>query len=334
MEDVKISVIIPVYNTAGLVEKCLASVMAQTHPDLEIIVVDDGSTDDSGEVVERIAATDPRIQVIHRRNGGASAARNSGLALAGGAYVGFVDSDDYIEPSMYAELLSLARRKDLAIVQTARIEEDTTGARLPDVCPPPPTETIISTADFFRDLLLHRGDASFCTKLIKKELLTAEHFPEKALNEEIDLFIRLMPQISHIGILPARHYHVVYHPTSTTRTKSADSFSRVFADMVANADTIEALVKKQYPRLTAEAKRFALYQRLEYLLHIPITMMKRTDTSTAPSSYRAIVSYLRRNLPHTLTNPHLSGKDRLYLLLLTTAPKTVRRIHAAVSGGK
>ena len=103
----KISVIIPVYDTEEFLSRCLDSVLCQTHRDLEVILIDDGSTDASGALCDEYAEKDTRIQVIHQENSGSSAARNTGLEAACGDYIGFVDSDDWLEPDMYAYLLDL-----------------------------------------------------------------------------------------------------------------------------------------------------------------------------------------------------------------------------------
>lgn len=101
-----ISVIIPVYNVAGYLNQCLETVCAQTYHNLEIILVDDGSTDNSGFLCDEWAEKDPRIKVIHKSNGGVSSARNEGLKAATGQLIGFVDSDDWLEPEMYEELFN------------------------------------------------------------------------------------------------------------------------------------------------------------------------------------------------------------------------------------
>ena len=104
----KISVIVPVYNCEPYVQHCISSITVQTHHDLEIICVNDGSTDRSGEIIDALAREDPRIRVIHQKNSGASAARNTGIDLATGDLITFVDSDDELEPDMYETLLTLA----------------------------------------------------------------------------------------------------------------------------------------------------------------------------------------------------------------------------------
>lgn len=101
-----ISVIIPVYGVEQYLDQCVRSVLAQTYTNLEIILVDDGSPDRCGEMCEAYKAADPRVKVVHRENGGLPVARNSGMEIAHGEYVGFVDSDDFIEPDMYEKLMN------------------------------------------------------------------------------------------------------------------------------------------------------------------------------------------------------------------------------------
>ncbi len=103
----KISVVVPVYNTAKYLPECIESLLNQTHQNLEIILVDDGSTDDSGKIADDYAKKDRRIKVIHKKNGGQSSARNRGLKEATGEYLSFIDSDDAIAKNFYEEHLKL-----------------------------------------------------------------------------------------------------------------------------------------------------------------------------------------------------------------------------------
>jgi glycosyltransferase involved in cell wall biosynthesis len=325
VKNPKISIIIPVYNTARFLEKCIASISSQTYQNLEIIIVNDGSTDGSGELADRLKDSDARIQVVHKENGGASTARNRGIQAASGEYLGFVDSDDYLAPEMYESLVALIERENLLMTQASRHEIDQYGQQMIDLCQPPENETIVTNTEFFRELLLHRGDASFCTKLTKASLFLEERFPEGVLNEDFYLLVRLLPKVGRIGILPGKYYHVVHNSASTTRKKSKDAFSRVFLDIVANADMIETLVAARYPALTAEAKRFALFQRLDYLLHVPVGQMQFGN-----SFFKDTIRYLRKNIANILKNPYLNAKSKFYLMLFTVAPRTVRRIHAAI----
>lgn len=319
----KISVIVPVYNSIDCLERCVKSICAQTYTDLEILLIDDGSTDGTDKLCERLAAQDSRIRTHHKENGGASTARNVGIRLASGEYFGFVDSDDYIDSDMYARMMEAMTEHHVPIVQISRDEVDEEGNLLPDICVPPDNVRFCETEEFLKDLLLHKGDCSFCTKLVKRELFENHKFPEGVLNEDFSLLVEMLQEIDGITILPGQCYHVVCRQESTTRRKTKDSFSRVFLDIVNNADKIQALVDRNYPGLHVYAIRFNLYQRLDYLLHVPISQMRRDNRF-----YCSVTKYLRRHVRDTVTNPYLTGKNRVYLLLLTVAPRTVRRVHA------
>ena len=109
-EKALISIIIPVYKVEKYLEKCIQSVINQTYENLQIILVDDGSPDNCGKICVEYAKKDHRIEVIHKSNGGLSDARNKGLEIAKGEYIGFVDSDDYIESDMYEVLYNLLKQ--------------------------------------------------------------------------------------------------------------------------------------------------------------------------------------------------------------------------------
>lgn len=110
-----ISVIIPVYNTRQYLQSCLDSLLAQTYPDLELLFIDDGSTDGSAELLDAFVALDSRIRVIHQKNGGVCAARNRGIEEAEGEYLSFIDSDDTLVPDMYEILMNLIQEYDVGI---------------------------------------------------------------------------------------------------------------------------------------------------------------------------------------------------------------------------
>ncbi len=120
-----ISFIIPVYNVEKYLAQCIESIRVQSHDNIEIILVDDGSTDKSGEICDNFSKTDNRVRVIHKENGGASAARNAGLGIAKGNYIAFIDSDDYVSPSMAEKLLDAISKtdSDLAMCNFAYTDE-------------------------------------------------------------------------------------------------------------------------------------------------------------------------------------------------------------------
>lgn len=318
-----ISIIIPVYNTRDYLKKCVDSCIHQTYSHLEILLVNDGSTDGSGELCEALAKEDERIRVFHQKNGGSSLARNLGMKEARGEYLGFVDSDDFIEPAMYERLVETVITHQIPIAQVSRDEIDAAGNRLPDVCKPPKEACLCESEAFLKELLLHRGDCSFCTKLIHRSLLENRSFPVGKLNEDFFLLLQLLPMVKGIYVLPQQDYHVFYRIGSNTRKKDKNDFSRVFTDIVENADVAMELVRKHYPHLRKVGIRFGLYQRLDYMLHIPLSQMRRDNPF-----YGEVKKYLRCHLWDTLTNPYLTAKNKSYLFLLTLAPKTVRWLHS------
>lgn len=123
----KISIIIPIYNVENYLEKCIQSVLNQTYKDFELLLIDDGSTDNSVKICDDYAQKDNRIRVIHKTNGGVSTARNEGIRNARGEYLGFIDSDDYIEPNMYETLINNIEEYgcDISICGFKVFDEDT-----------------------------------------------------------------------------------------------------------------------------------------------------------------------------------------------------------------
>ena len=317
-----ISVIVPVYNVKKYLPRCVESIRRQTWSRLEILLVDDGSTDGSGALCEQMALTDARIKVIHKKNGGSSSARNVGLDAAHGEYIGFIDSDDYIEPAMYEHLLTYLMEQELNMVQISRDEIDESGIRQPDVCIPPTQAIQCDREQFLRELLLHRGDSSFCTKLTKACLFDDSRFPEGVLNEDFHLLLQMLGKVERIGILPEQAYHVFLRLGSNTRKKDREDFSRAFMDMIDNADLAEQIVAQHYPGLQEEVVRFALYQRLDYMLHIPVSRMRKED-----AFYQGVKRYLRSHFWIMLRSRQLTAQNKKYLFVLTLAPLPVRRVH-------
>lgn len=324
-----ISVIVPVYNTKKYLERCINSLLKQTYTDMEIILVDDGSTDGSGEVCDRFAAGDRRVRVLHKENGGSSSARNLGIDNAKGDYIGFVDSDDYVDADMYERLYAAVCEYHVNAAQIGRDEIDPDGNILPDICIPPEKEECIAPEKFMEELLMHRGDCSFCTKLIRREMFFREsgnsldyRFPLGVLNEDFHLLIQMLDRIGPMVSLPGHAYHVFYRLGSNSRKESRENFSRVFADSVDNAGLAAEIVKRKYPGLEAAVFRFGIFQRLEYMLHIPVAQMNREN-----GMYRDIVRYLRRNWLKSMRNPLLTRKNKIYHTLFALAPRGIRKLH-------
>ncbi len=327
MEKPLISVIVPVYNIMEYLPRCVRSIGNQTYRRLEIILVDDGSTDGTGALCDELALGDGRIRVFHKENGGSSSARNLGLDRAEGEYIGFVDSDDYIDAFMYERLYEAMAKYEVKVAQIGRVEIDEQGNRLPDICVPPKREELIGHRDFLKELLMHRGDCSFCTKLFHRSVLAGKHFPVGALNEDFHFLVQLLPETGGILSLPEQGYHVFYRMGSNSRKTDREQFSGVYADSVRNADMVMSLIDDDDKELKRIARRFGVFQRLEYMLHIPISRMTKDN-----GFYLQVVRDLRRAWPGALANPYLTLKNKIYMTLFVFAPRGVRRLHRRLKG--
>lgn len=317
-----LTIIVPVYNILEYLPRCVRSITSQTYQNLEILLVDDGSTDGTGQLCDELAKEDERIRVLHKENGGSSSARNLAIEQAKGEYLGFVDSDDYIEPDMYERLYEGIVKYKVSVAQIGRDEIDAQGNLLPNICEPPAEPVCYNSEEFLKELLMHKGDCSFCTKLIHRDLLQTERFPVGLLNEDFNLLVKILPAIGRLVSLPGQTYHVFYRIGSNSRKADKENFSRVFGDCVDNADMAAAIVEKDYPELGETALRFGVFQRLEYLLHIPVSQMNKEN-----KQYRTIVKWLRRNWWRSMTNSLLTGKNKCYHTLFAIAPKGIRVLH-------
>lgn len=180
-----ISVIVPVYNIEKYIKKCICSIINQTYKDLEIIIVDDGSNDRSGQICDEFAGQDERIIVIHKENGGLSSARNVGLDIARGEYIGFVDGDDYISERMYETLLCHieSNNADMVICGYREIKEENRGPE--DSKLVEETETVISGEDRYKLITdFDTENIVAWSKLYKKNIFDGLRFNIGKLHED------------------------------------------------------------------------------------------------------------------------------------------------------
>ncbi len=308
MKQGKISVIVPVYNVENYLRRCVESLLQQTYKDLEIILVNDGSTDSSPEICTEYAKKDGRVTVINKPNGGLSSARNAGLDAATGDYIGFVDSDDYVAPEPYARLLAaLPDETSISNVMMVRFFEDGETRRS---SVPRTTDEEISPKEYLRDLLLHKGDTSACTKLFPKRLIGDLRFSEGVLNEDLLFMTALLEKMTAIHFVGFVGYYYF------VRNKSiSNGYGKAVIDMVQNSLVVKERTLRLYPELKKEAERLALYQHMAYLLLIPVEKTKNNPV------YKKAKKYLRKNCFKGLLNPYLSGKNKLTILVQTVLPK-------------
>lgn len=226
-----VSVIIPVYNAQKFLDRCVRSVLEQTLPEVEVILVDDGSTDESGRMCDAYAAWNSRVQVLHLENGGPARARNQGIRIAKGTYIGFVDSDDYVDQSMFEKLYEAAQRTDSDIAMCNYAVETTEST-----CPatmnyrPLYTETEIKT-DLIQRYYTgdHSGLYSMCNKLFRRSFIWANslEIDETLRRGEDAWFIFECLKVARVvSYLPEVLYYYYQNSDSIMHTLSADQFQK------------------------------------------------------------------------------------------------------------
>lgn len=203
-----ISVIVPVYNVAAYLPKCLDSILAQTYQKLEIILVDDASTDDSSVICDRYAMQDPRIRVLHKNvNEGLGAARNSGMALATGTYLTFVDSDDWIDAKMYEAMLAalLDTDADMAVCRFRSVYKDWTKDNSTGKAMLYLDEELLEAYVLNDDKNDTIADVAW-NKLYKRSLADGMTFPS-GINEDVPFTTKLLSRVKKCIYLDTAYYN-------------------------------------------------------------------------------------------------------------------------------
>jgi glycosyltransferase involved in cell wall biosynthesis len=204
-----ISIIVPVYNMESYLDRCMSSILNQTYKNLEIILVDDGSTDSSPKMCDDYAIKDNRIKVVHKENGGLSDARNAGLKIATGNYIGYVDSDDWIELDMYERMYNacVENNAQLAVCRYFREYDDKT------VDDGTPRIEIFSRDEILRIYITDKDGYmvynSVWSKLFKRELVEGVVFPKGRNSEDIMYTTRALCKLDKAAYIDTCLYHYV-----------------------------------------------------------------------------------------------------------------------------
>lgn len=217
----KISVIVPVYNVERYLHRCVDSILNQSFSDIDVILVDDGSPDHCGAICEDYAARDCRVHVIHRENGGLSAARNSGIdwtfANSDSQWLTFIDSDDWVHVD-YLKILYTAAEGNGALVSMCGFHE--TDCFVEDVPFPRTGALVLDVEDAFSNH--YDKSVSACCKLVKKELYSGIRFPEGKLYEDAFVTHKLMFACEQIAVVDEKLYYYYSNPQSITRAQWSD----------------------------------------------------------------------------------------------------------------
>ena len=252
-----ISVIVPVYNVEPYIKKCIESILGQTYTNLELILVDDGSPDRSGEICEEYAKKDSRVVVIHQGNTGQAGARNHGISIAKGDYIGFVDSDDWIAEDMYQVLLDSLLRNDCDIAVCGRfvVRGDSikaaSGFSMQE-------EIVMDTEEVVRRFLTYKAiDSSSVDKLYKAELIRDIQFPLGYICEDVPFVYDALAKAKKVVHCGKPLYYNLLRSGSTSRS----GFNPKSMGLYYHFKDVSQRCKKDFPQL-AEQADYLYYKNL------------------------------------------------------------------------
>lgn len=321
MEDIKISVIVPVYNICDYLGKCIDSIMNQTHSNLEIIVIDDGSSDNTQEKLNIYAKSDNRIKVIYQKNGGVTRARLRGVWEARGKYIGFVDGDDYIEPHMYERLITNAEKysADIShcgyqmIFPDGHVDYYYNSGRF----------NLQSKTDAMKELLCGTIEPGLCNKLFRRELL--QNLIEDNLmnfniknNEDLLMNYYLFEQAKRVVFEDICPYHYILRKNSAATAHLNEHKLK---------DPIEVLrILQANTQNEIELKRI-IDQRLIYQMISVATMSLGKQKELIGPYRKAIRKELKTKIVKIAQKRDYSKKLRIMAIWTVIWPASYSKIH-------
>ena len=292
-----ISVIVPVYNVEKYLERCVKSIAAQTYKDLEILLIDDGSTDESGKMCDDFQQTDSRIKAFHKQNGGLSDARNYGIEHSAGEFISFVDSDDYIDEKMLETLHRLITENDadLAVCSAMDVFEGKEITQVKEI-----KEFNLNKVESYKYMLRGDGIPSACNKLYKRQTVGDVRFPVGKLYEDGFFTPQILKRVEKTAVTSKPMYYYFRRADSITTKPFRKG----------DLDVIEAYDKcvKQVKELCPEALPYAEFRYRNAYFNVLDKMLMRDDCKEIPE-YKQVVKYLKKHTAQIVKDPGF-GKMR------------------------
>lgn len=305
MENPLLSVIVPVYKAEKYIDRCINSILSQTLTDLELILVDDGSPDNSGAICDEYAKKDDRVKVVHKPNGGAASARNVGIDTAKGKYIGFCDADDFVDLDMYETLISIMEDNNLNTVECLAKICDSDGCVVEKDCDDR-NLIVVSESDSLRMVYSHKGNVSMATRVTRSEYVKNIKIPEGKRVEDFYFTIILLTQTKGTTIYNYPFYNCTLSEGSVTRTGGGS----IYIDgMYFFEKSVDYLSSIEYDLKTEQ--EYFLFKNY-YLLFISST---RDERKKFKNVYKKSKRDLQSKLVLVLNNPYLINKEKIVLFL-------------------
>lgn len=302
--DSLISIIIPVYNVCEYLEKCLDSVINQTYTNLEIILVDDGSSDGSEKICDEYALKDKRIKVIHKENRGVASARNEGVKHSTGVYIGWIDSDDYACPNMFERLYELAQKNNADIVICSNyineINDDDSKAEVY-------TKTV---KDVMSDVLLDEITSHLWNKLFKRKLFDNIIFPDISVAEDVAVMHKIFEKANNVTFTNEKLY-LYFRRRSNNLT---NNYKLMAENRICRAEQfIERSVYADKKGLNDVSDKLFAKGIHFYISGYLYQLISRDDCRTNKKGIRSILSNSNKKL---LSNIYVSKTDKVLASLI------------------
>lgn len=318
----KISVIVPVYKVEAYIDRCIQSIVDQTYKNLEIILVDDGSPDNCGVICDEWAAKDCRIKVIHKKNGGLSDARNAGLAVATGALISFVDSDDWIEPTFMDELYAamVENNADIAECDVTYVNE---AGRVLNIRMTADV-TIQGKLDALTRLVLEDGVyQTVWNKLYRCYVIDGLLFEKGKCNEDDFWTYQVFDEIERLTVVHKPLYNYLQRGSSIM---GADYSLKRLDGLEARFQRMKYLQKyEKLASLTVERLQFDCI----YHYQCALRWLCGTEREKAIN----MISDFMRSLPQLSVSGDMSIKQKLWLWLFMRAPNLIARVRNLLNIG-
>ena len=315
MNQPLISVIVAIYNVEEYLPKCIESILNQTYKNIELILVIDGSPDNSLNICNQYAEKDGRITVIEKENGGQATARNKALDIATGDYIGFIDGDDWIEPEMYQTLYEVASNESADVVQCGWYKVDPDGRK---VCPYPNKYKKVLTSDEALDSLIDFPEfplnTSVCCKLFRKRLVDWLRFSPVRAYEDDEFVYKAVSLANKIVCINSPLYDYFNRAESTMTAK----FNMNKYALVTIQKNICDLLKLRYPKRFAEVQK-TLCSKQFYILSC---LLENPTLKGAQEKSIELKSSILSSYNDYMQNPFM-GKNKLMLWLMRYTPQFV-----------
>ena len=297
-----ISVIVPVYNVRAYLESCINSIINQTYKNLDIILVDDGSTDGSGEVCDKFLEIDKRIRVFHKNNGGLSDARNYGLKEAQGELIGFVDSDDMLDKRMY-EVLYYNMKKFDADISICSYKLVWSQELEPNIANEDTEGEVFSSEEALNALLsIKKFQSHACDKLYKKNLFNDIKYPKGLIYEDIATTYKLIDRSNKIVYCKYKGYFYLQRKESIFHSK----FSIKHMDMIKAYNDMIKYFRIYYPNIVNRA--ISMYVNANIILLKEMYISKYKDKNIE----KELIRNIKKNLHLYIKSNNIKLKYKIF----------------------